>query len=56
MARAIQVVWMPVPESQVIGYHVYRKCEWDCCYCCYDGSYYSRETFACENSRIRFDH
>jgi len=49
-SRAVSIEWMPISESQVIGYHVYRKCEWDECG---DGGWYSRDHLACENSWVR---
>jgi len=29
-ARAVQVQWSPLLESTLQGYHVYRRCDWEC--------------------------
>jgi len=49
-SRKITVKWSRVLESQLRGYHVYRKCQWTSCPIT---TYGSMDTFACENSWVR---
>ena len=48
-SRVVRIRWSRVAESQLVGYHVYRRCEWRTCM----SGLPSMETFACEHSWVR---
>ena len=52
-SRAVRIEWSRVLESQLVGYHVYRRCAWDFCDAHSPGSSYSMDTLECGDAWVR---
>ena len=52
-SRGIKIEWSRVVETQLLGYHVYRRCAWDLCDAIDPVATWSADTLDCGDSWVR---